>query len=265
VTLSNKTRGELETVRPFCLDTTKDALLLRCLDTYAVWALKNDVSVTPSLLHYGHWEAWITSWFTSNIEEGDFIVDVGANCGYYTMLFETLAGPTGRVVAYECNPVYVGLLNMTKVSNKADFVVEGVALSSSKGIIDLVFPGEYTGSASIAGIDFDPKYGETHKITVPTATLDEEFEGMDTPTLIKIDAEGAEEMVLKGAQKLLARHDAPVIVLEYTPNAYSEDFNDWLFGYGDVTRIGFDGVEEPCTIEHLKSLTDWDMIVVRKK
>lgn len=262
--LSNKTRGELEQSSPFVVDTTNDALLLRCLNTFDVWALKKDVSVTPSLMYHGFWEAWITSWFTRNIEEGDFVVDVGANCGYFTMLFETLAGKDGRVVAYECNPALVGLLHMTKVTNDADFVVEPVALADKRGVLDLTYPGEYTGSASIVGA-FDPKWGEPHTMKVAAYTLDEEFEGMDSPQLIKIDAEGAEELILRGGKELLARHDAPVIVLEYTPGSYSKEFDQWLFEYGYVTRIGFDGAEEPCSIAHLEGLTDWDMIVVRKK
>lgn len=262
--LTNKTRAELESCRPLVVDENNDSILVRCLDTYDVWALKSDVSVTPSLKHYGYWESWITTWFTKNIDDGDFVVDIGANCGYFTMLFEKLTGSTGQVVAYECNPVYVGLLNMTKVANNANFVVEGVALSDAKGTVDLVYPGEYTGSASIVG-SFDPKWGEQHSVTVPTYTLDEEFEGMHAPHLIKIDAEGAEELILRGGSRLISRPNAPLIVLEYTPKAYSQEFDEWLFHYGEVTRIGYDGNEEPVTIEHLKSLTDWDMLVIRKK
>lgn len=264
MSLRNKTRGELEAVHPLVVDTTENALLMRCLDDFYVWGLKSDVSVTPSLLHHGHWEAWITSWFTNHIQEGDFIVDVGANCGYFTMLFKRLVGKSGRVVAYEPNPVYVSLLENTRRSNNTQFEIEPVALSDSAGTIDLAYPGEYTGSASIVSA-FDPKWGIEHTIEVSTSTLDDDFAGMDTPNFIKIDAEGAEELILKGGRELINRHDAPVLILEYTPDSYSDEFNDWLFEYGYVTRIGYDGNEEPCTIAHLNSLTDWDMIVVRKK
>jgi len=198
------------------------------------------------------------------VQDGDFVVDVGANVGYFTMLFEQLVGPTGMVVAYECNPELVGLLTMTKEHNHANYVVQPVALSDKKGVVDLTFPGEYTGSASIANVPFDAKYGETHSIRVPAFTLDEEFEGMDTPFLIKIDAESAEEMILNGGKELISRHDAPIIVLEYTPGGYSEGFPAMLFEYGVVTRINTAGWEEYITLEHLESLRDWEMLVVRK-
>lgn len=251
-------------VRPSVVNEVENAIAVIALDSFVLWTPKNDASLTPCLRRDGYWESWITSWFTRHVQEGDFVVDVGANVGYFTMLFERLTGEDGRVVAYECNPELVGLLNMTKVSNDANFVVEPVALSDRRGVVDLTFPGEYTGSASIVA-SFDPKWGETRSIKVATYTLDEEFDGMDTPQCIKIDAEGAEEMILRGGKELLARHDAPVLVLEYTPEAYSKNFNEWLFEYGEVTRINTSGWEEYISRDALDTLTDWEMLVVRKR
>lgn len=265
MSLRNKTRGELETVRPFVVDTDENAVLARCLDTYDVWALSSDVSVTPCLIREGFWESWITSWFTRNIKEGDFVVDVGANCGYFTMLFEILAGSDGRVVAYEASERYADLLKRTKEHNKANYVVENLALADKPGELTLTYPGAYTGSASVV-YGFDPKWGEEHYETVRATTLDAEFEGMDSPTMIKVDAESAEEIIWDGATELLSRHDAPVMVLEYSPTGiYSADFPEKLTEWGVVTRINHDGNEELISPEYLKALTDWDMVVVRKR
>lgn len=263
--LRNSSRTTLERCRPAVLTETKDTYLLECLNSFKLWTLKNDVSLTPSLKTYGFWESWITSWFTHNVEEGDFVIDVGANCGYYTMLFEKLVGPSGLVVAYECNPEYVMLLEETKHTNNANYKVEPVALSNKAGTIDLIYPGDYTGSASIAH-GFDPKWGEPHSIKVETTTLDSELSEMDTPALIKIDAESAEEMIWNGAQEVLHRHDAPVVALEYSPTGvYSKQFDEQLFDTGNMTTIGFDGIEHPINVEFLKNLRDWSMIVWRKK
>lgn len=266
MTLSNKTRAELERVTPFVVDTDDEAMLLRCLNTYEIWALKDDVSVTPSLLHHGFWESWITSWFTNNINEGDFVVDIGAHCGYFTMLFEHLTGLTGRVIAYEASPEYAVLLERTRQHNDAKFLVENIALSDTEDDLTLTYPGQYTGSASVVGSPFDSKWGDEHAITVKSTTLDLDFYGVDTPELIKIDAESAEELIWNGGQDLLHRPDAPVVVMEYSPTGYySEDFPERLFDYGHVTRIGFDGKEENITPTHLLRLEDWDMVVVRKR
>jgi FkbM family methyltransferase len=265
VNLRNKTRGELEAVHPFVVNTSPDALYVRCLDTYHLWALKSDVSVTPSLYTHGYWESWITSWFTNNVHEGDFVVDIGANCGYFTMLFEELTGPEGRVVAYEASKHYADLLQRTKNDTGAKFVIENVAVADEPGELTLTYPGDYTGSASVV-YGFDPKWGEEHHETVKATTLDIDFEGMDTPDLIKIDAESAEEIIWNGATELLSRHNAPVVVLEYSPTGtYSKEFPERLLEYGEVTGIGYDGNEHPVDLDFLNSLTDWYMIVVRKK
>lgn len=266
MTLHNKTRAELEKVSPFVVDTAEDAFLLRCLNTYDVWALRNDVSVTPSLLKHGFWESWITSWFTRNITEGDFVVDIGANCGYFTMLFEHLSGESGMVVAYEASKRYSELLQRTKDYSNARFVIENLAVADAPGELTLTYPGDYTGSASVIGTPFDSKWGEEHYETVKSTTLDIEFEGMDSPQLLKIDAESAEEIIWNGGKELLSRHDAPVVVLEYSPTGtYSPQFDQALFDYGSVTGIGFDGKEHPIGAPFLKNLTDWYMLVVRGK
>lgn len=264
--LRNKTRAELESCTPNIVDQSSRMWGLRCLDSFTLWALKSDISLTPSLLNHGYWEAWITSWFTRNVHEGDFVVDIGANCGYYTMLFERLVGPTGQVVAYECNPEYARALSLTQLQNQANFKVVKCAVDDTEGHTLLTFPGDYTGSATITKDegDWNPNFGAVSSVPVETVTLDGEFEGMPSPTLVKIDAEGAEERIFDGGSELFHRADAPVIVMEYTPGAYSEEFDDRLFEYGEVTRIGTDGKEHLITRHHLRNLTDWEMIVIRK-
>lgn len=236
-----------------------------CLDSYNVWAKKSDVSVTPCLVTTGYWESWITAWFTSSVNSGDTVVDVGANCGYFTMLFEKLVGRTGKVIAYEASSSYAELLNKTKLENDANFEIINKALADVPGELTLIYPGDYTGSASVAH-GFDPKWGEENHETVEATTLDIEFEGKPSPSIIKIDAESAEEMIWNGAQELLARDDAPVIVLEYSPTGvYSDDFAERLLEYGSVTGIGYDGNEHPVDINFLRNLQDWYMIVIRKR
>jgi FkbM family methyltransferase len=265
VNLRNLSRAAIEHSRPAVVEETDDAQLLACLDSYDIWAAKEDVSLTPNISQSGYWESWITSWFTHNIEEGDFVVDIGANCGYFTMLFERLTGPLGQVVAYEASKRYSDLLARTKEYNRATFVIENLAVADKPGTLTLTYPGKYTGSASVV-YGFDPKWGEEHHETVTATTLDIEFDGEHSPTLIKIDAESAEEIIWNGAKELLARHDAPVVVMEYSPTGtYSEEFPERLFEYGNVTGIGYDGKEHPIDVKFLRNLTDWYMIVIRKK
>lgn len=247
-------------VKPKVITEHGDAVLVECLNEYSVWALKKDKSVTPCLIRDGYWEADITAWFVKNIEPDWTVVDVGANCGYFTVLFEQLVGEYGDVLAFEANPEYVRLLNLTKEVNEASYGVFGAALGDAVSTATLVIPGDYTGSASTIVESFDAKWGTQTQIEVPQSTLDEELRGCYVD-LIKIDAESSEERILAGANETLA--SKPILVLEYTPGAYSNKFNDRLFEYGDVSFIGMGGSEHKIDKKSLDGLKDWKMVVVR--
>lgn len=266
LSLRNQSRQEVESCSPWMIDSSENAYLMRCLDDYGIWGLKNDVSLTQPIMYSGHWEAWITSWFTHNIQKDMWVIDVGANIGYYTMLFDRLVGPNGLVQAYECNPTLVDLLQDTVDYNESAAEVIEFALSDVNGEATLTFPGDYTGSASLTA-GFDAKYGEQHKIQVSTTTLDWELQYYaNSPDLIKLDIEGAEELAWNGMRKTLFDHpDAPVVVLEYTPGAYTDTFNKELFDTGFVTGIGYDGKEHPVDQKFLDALTDWYMLVWRRR
>lgn len=251
---------------PWVREVTEDAILVEgVLDSFNLWVPKHDKSVTPSILYNGFWESWITTWCYNNIESGWEILDIGANCGYYTMLFERLTGAFGQVYAYEANPFYTDLLEKTKEENSANFDIHNIALSDFPDEVELHIPGELMGSASIV-TDWknDDRYEDTF-ITAPGSTLDIEsgIGNFWEPDFIKMDVEGAEELVWLGGINML--EGAPIVMMEYTPGAYSNTFNDRLFEWGEVTRITEDGTEGSVDHAHLESLTDWDMLVIRKR
>lgn len=233
---------------------------------------KDDKSLTPCLIGEvgnvpGLWESWITSWFTRWVRPGMTFIDVGANCGYYTMLGELLVGRHGHVVAYEPNPVYVAMLRKTREINKADFSIREIALSDRVGHATLSVPGDLHGSASIRQDFTDSQWGGKN-VEVRTTTLDNELQRLVfwNADVVKIDAEAAEELVWNGGRNLFnADGSHSTIMLEWTPGSYSIDFLEELFAWGYVFGITFDGGEAPVTREYINSLTDWAMLVIRRK
>ena len=258
----NMTRRQIEALGGQYLVENDDAISVNCLGNLPIWLLKDDVSLTPSISHSYYWEAWITSWFTRNIKRGDIFYDIGANVGYYSIVGSILGA---KVVSYECNPKIVKLLKRTNDSGGYKLSIRPIALADETKKTTLSFPGNYNGSASIM-VDFEfSKYGEAHHIGVDATTLNKEVEIMGHPSIVKMDIEGAEELAWNGGRDIWYGNNPPLITFEYTPKAYSSEFDRELFENWNVTRIGFDGIEKSIGIEWVQNLTDWDMIVLRRK
>lgn len=247
------------------LQDTESVRLVRVLNLFDLFVLKDDVSLSPHLTNDGFWESWITSWFTKWVRPGMTVLDIGANCGYYTMLAEKLVGPHGSVVAYEPNPVFAELLRHTRNNNRADFKIREVALSDSMGTAELYVPDNYHGSASIMST-FENFNRKTH-YDVKKTTLNEEARNMifTTHDIVKIDAEGAEQTIWNGGSDVWKCAHHTTIVMEYTPHAYSEGFLDELFRWGDVSMIESDGEEHRVSRGWIQDQPDLVMLVVRKK
>lgn len=237
-----------------------------------IYVRKDDESVTPALVKDGFWEAWITSWLLNELtSEHKWFLDIGAHTGYHSLIAKS-KGAT--VMAFEPNPKYAKMLrSSTKIGwdqTRGDwlpprhFSVYEWAVANEVGKAHLTIPQALQGSASICGrIDEDVHPSDT--IEVNTVTVDRILAGIERKDMIiKVDAEGAEELVWDGASTTRYRHK-PVWMLEYTPGAYSPLFLDKLEEYGDLKWINHDGVEEIITRESILSQSDWIMLVVRPR
>lgn len=142
--------------------------------------------------------------------EGAVFVDVGANVGYYTLVASKLVGAMGRVYAIEPVPSTATLLRVNvKLNGCSNVVVYEVAAWSTRGSLTLKIPASMYGYASAVR--------EGASVTVCASTLDDILQDEASIHLIKIDVEGAELDVLKGAQSVLRR--TRYVVLELSRNA----------------------------------------------
>jgi FkbM family methyltransferase len=140
---------------------------------------------------------------------------VGANIGYYGWLLKS-SDPGLRVVMFEPNPANVHLIRATlRRSRLSDIVVQPSAVSDTVGIRPLAVDRQTGATSTLEGIE--TSFGRTHwgvvgdSVPVSTVTIDSaRSEPID---VIKIDVEGHEENVLRGADKTL-RSDQPILVVE---------------------------------------------------
>lgn len=238
-------------------------------DSY-IYLPKSDASITPNVARDFYWESWVSAWFHDEVGNYSTFVDVGMNSGYYSVL---AARQGVDVIGFEPNPKYHETLALTAESNP-DFnirVIEAAA-SDSLGRVTLAVPGELEGGASISETFKDEAFNArtfsrpVESFDVASVTLDSELSHIDQDggILVKIDTEGAEEMVWNGAKEFIEKY-RPTFFIEYTPGVYSDGFLDRLLEYGDISAIGFDGSEYFIAPESLESHLDWVMIVIRAK
>lgn len=151
-------------------------------------------------------------------------VDVGANCGYYTVL-SALWNPRLRVIAFEpVSSIFQGLKNNVQLNRLTDRVIcENMALSSRSGNASFFLPKgegldiETTGT--LAPESWQSKKGSP-RIEVKTIRFDEyAAQHSDPIELIKIDVEDFEADVLDGMRDTIAR-DRPFIVCEVLPRSH---------------------------------------------
>jgi FkbM family methyltransferase len=176
------------------------------LDTVigTLWFDGADEHLTPWVRSQGVWEADLMKLLARTLAPGGVFVDVGANVGFHTVLASQLVGPAGTVVAVEPAPWTLTLLRANVWRHGSQAVVQPVAASDVAGAVQLELEtghrsGAHLGDAGVA-VDAWPL-----DELVPNVAVD----------VLKVDVEGAEPLVLRGATAMLARSPALIAVVEF--------------------------------------------------
>jgi FkbM family methyltransferase len=174
-----------------------------------------DVYVSRYLRRDGIWEPLATRSFLEPLRPGAVAVDVGANLGYYTVLAGAAVGAEGRVVAVEPEPRNAALLEENVRLNGFDDRVEIVAAAAGEAEGSTLL---YLGEANLGDHRaFDSGDGRK-AIEVPIVALDDLPALAGRVDLVKIDVQGAEAAVLRGARRLIERNrDHLVMLVEFWP------------------------------------------------
>ena len=146
------------------------------------------------------------------VRAGDSCLDVGANIGVMTVLMSRLAGPTGHVIAAEPQPSVFGILVDLLERNGCHNATPLQALLMDRcGAAEL-----HVSQATPLGVGSSAVMQEndsTASIRVAAVTIDALYDGQRGVDYIKIDAEGAERLILAGARSTLAQYQ-PVVQVE---------------------------------------------------
>ncbi len=157
----------------------------------------------------GEYEPATTRLFRSLLKEGDMVVDVGANAGYFTLLAARCVGTSGKVVAFEPVPRVRQLLeDNLRINGIENCDVRSEAACDVNGETEF-----YVGPADHVGVSSLRQLGESTAVErVTTVRLDEVLSAEPAARLIKIDIEGAECHAIEGMESYLKRCQPDLIV-----------------------------------------------------
>jgi FkbM family methyltransferase len=139
-------------------------------------------------------------WYTP--KGGETVFDVGAHCGVSTYYFSKLVGPSGRVIAFEPDPVNYSLLLLNIERHQLSNVTPlQIAVSDKRGEAD--FNCEESIGSGLMQHSSRASIGKVVKVR--TVTLEGAFLEWGPPSFCKIDIEGAEIAVISAAQEFLRK------------------------------------------------------------
>ena len=213
-----------------------------------VFVAQPAVPIGWHIAFFGTYEPELRNIFRGVLPLGGIAVDVGANVGWHTLLMARLVGDSGRVLAAEANPSVRERLQCNLRLNRFGQVeVVPYAIADAEGMVDFLGPDAK-----------DPGSGDGHIVTAEACTGQETFRvesrrldailaaaRIGRLDLIKIDVEGFEWQVLKGAEWAVTEY-RPHIIFEYdasyaprgegTPALMEDFFGKHRYRLFEITR-----------------------------
>lgn len=161
-------------------------------------------------------ELWVLDTY---LTEGKVFIDAGANTGIYTIIAGKLVGNSGTVLSFEPgSESFQTLARNVEINQLSNVKLFQSALSEQEGYAKLYHIDNAPNSYSLGGdLNSQANFEEVHTTTIDNVLSREQIEQVD---LIKMDVEGAEEYVLRGAISLFSRLK-PIVIFEYNPHITS--------------------------------------------
>jgi FkbM family methyltransferase len=183
-------------------------------------------------LYKAWWEAPEVNALLRWVPHSGTVIDVGANIGFFTTRFADKVGPGGKVLAIEPEG-----LNLRRLRKRLDRFV-------SNGIVEIL-PGVVSDREGIAKLQINHDHPGDHRLAasgvdVDAYTLDGLIKrrGFGKVDFVKIDVQGAEALVLAGAQEMLARYK-PALWIEVDDLALREMGSNAVSVYGILASAGY--------------------------
>lgn len=203
-----------------------------------------DAGVELSLFQTGTYEKGTLHLLEKFLNPGDCFVDVGANIGLMSIFASLQVGNTGKVIAFEAHPETYDLLKFNLELNKVSNAETCAFALGDENTTAFIYDNWdiNRGGASLV-IRNEASAG--HQVEV--RKLDEALPEDLSPKVIKIDVEGFELQVLKGAKETIAKA-RPMLIVEFSAirdNRYDNfELIDYIESFGFYELYKLSGTKE---------------------
>jgi FkbM family methyltransferase len=217
--------SQLENLHYYMLSRHQRTIEIEISGQRFVMALNpRDKGLSKELSLYGFREPHTTNLTSAIIKDDDIVIDIGANIGYYALLESKLA-PNGFVYAIE--PVrenFDYLKTNVDLNRCTNIELFHCAVSNKRGTGVISIP-ERRNCASLSEASQEGMFRKEHvQLTTLDSFVDEHVKRC--PTLIRMDVEGHEYQIIKGALRVLKKSRQLKIVTELHPSLMSESAYD---------------------------------------
>ena len=191
---------------------TKDHLFL---------VLEKDTFINECLEKYGHWEKPTMDICRSYLKSDSYVIEVGAHIGSHTVILSDIC-KDGVVYSFELQKLIFQLLNANLLLNTCKNVYTYMEAASDENKIESIGEIDYENMTKFnSGLGSLNAVRQYQGYPINIISLDNKFSEIKKLDLIKIDAEGHEVPVLKGAKELIKKFK-PLILTEFDINNKQE-------------------------------------------
>jgi FkbM family methyltransferase len=182
---------------------------------------KNDTYVGRSIEKYGEYSEAEVELFKQICSQGDIVVEVGANIGTHTLPLSQIVGEKGRVYAFEPQRiVFQTLCANLSINSIQNVECYQMGLSSENGFA-LIPDVNYNTKNNLGDVRLKEMDYKLSAYKVPTAKLDD-FLKLSRLNFLKIDVQGMEYQVIRGAKRLIKKYQSVMYVENDDPKKSKE-------------------------------------------
>jgi FkbM family methyltransferase len=210
---------------PLVIDEATTHFYIHTSDGHRFFLDAKDLHISLHVLEHGHWEDHVRDVMMQILKPGSTFVDVGGNVGLHTIFAASIVGATGKVFAFEPLPHMFKTLKLNIDINGMGGIVTPFQMAVSDVEETKTF-SNFKSHSAMSGFTVPQirleTFNETEEqsvevIEVLTTTLDQKFANQRVHGL-KIDVEGYESLVIRGAHEVIKNNADIGLIVEWDPH-----------------------------------------------